>query len=280
MARWMTFVALAFVASAMCSHAQSPAPRPAFEVASVKRNFSGSDRAYLQATPGRLVITNVALKRLILSAYDVQDYQISGDPSWTASEQYDIQATAEGKASVQEMEGPMLKALLEERFKLVLHRETRQLPIYELTIAKSGAKLQGVKEGGCTPYSADSPPPSTPAPGEVGPHYCGFSRPGVNGLNGTLEGTGVSITQLATVLSRQYSPSGLRRPIIDRTGLTGTFDFHLEWTPDQATVPQSDDATGPSIFTAVQEQLGLKLEPAKGPVEVLVIDHVERPSEN
>jgi uncharacterized protein (TIGR03435 family) len=96
----------------------------------------------------------------------------------------------------------------------------------------------------------------------------------------TLEGTGVGISQLATLLSRQYTPSGLRRPIIDRTGLTGTFDFHLEWTPDQVTGPQSDDATGPSIFTAIQEQLGLKLESARGPVEVFDIDHVERPSEN
>jgi len=214
--RSIVLVALLAVAlNAPPGRAQSPAPRRAFEVASVKRNVSGSDKAYLQATPGRLVITNIPLKRLILVAYDLQDYQISGDPSWIASEYYDIQATGDGKASVREMEGPMLRALLEERFKLTLYRETRQLPIYELTIAKGGAKLQRAKEGGCTPYSVDSPPPSTPVPGEVQPHYCGFSRTG--------EGTGVSIPQLATVLSRQYSLSALRRPIIDRTGLTGTF---------------------------------------------------------
>jgi uncharacterized protein (TIGR03435 family) len=275
MAHCLTLAVLAFVVSlpgTPCADAQSPAPRPKFEVASVKHNISGSDKAYLQATPGRLAITNVTLKRLILNAWDLQDYQLYGDPSWIASEHYDIQARPEGNPSVQQMEGPMLQALLEVRFKLVIHRETRQLPVYELTIARGGAKLQRAKEGGCTPYPADSPPPSTAAPGEVRPRYCGFSRTG--------EATGVSIPQLATVLSRQYIPSGLHRPIVDRTGLTGTFDFHLEWTPDLATVPQSDDAAGPSIFTALQEQLGLKLESAKGPVEVLVIDHVEPLSEN
>lgn len=126
-------IALAVLAFVAGLQAQlTPGPQAHFEVASVKHNVSGSEKAYLQVTPGRLTITNVALKRLVLNAYDLKDYQISGDPSWIASEHYDIRATAEGNPSVKQMEGPMLHALLEDRFRLTFHRETRQLPVYEL----------------------------------------------------------------------------------------------------------------------------------------------------
>ena len=268
MAHRLTLAVLAFVVALL------NAQRPQFEVASVKHNISGSDKAYLKATPGRLAMTNISLKRLILNAYDLEDYQISGDPSWIASEHYDIQATAEGNPSVRQMEGPMLPALLEDRFQLTFHRVTRQLPVYELTIAKGGVKLHEAKEGACTPYSVDAPPPPLPHS-----NWCGLAGT-EDRLNGALDRTGVSIPQLATRLSRQYVPSGLRRPIIDKSGLTRTFNFHLEWTIDQATSALPDEATGPSILTATQEQLGLKLESAKGPVEVMVIDHVEPPSGN
>src|SRR5260370_24346372 len=129
------------------------------------------------------------------------------------------------------MEGAMLQTLLADRFKLMHHRETRQLPVYELTVAKGGVKLQRTREGGCTPYPVDSPPPPTPAPGAPRPRFCGFPRFGVDGLNRTVEGAGVSIAVLAVSLSR----SELHRTIIDRTGITGTFDVNLKWMIDGAT---------------------------------------------
>jgi uncharacterized protein (TIGR03435 family) len=229
-------------------------------------------------------MTNLTLRRLILNAYGVQDHQLSGDPPWAASEHYDIQATAAGNTSVQQMEGPMLQVLLEERFKLMLHRETRQLPVYELAPGKDGAKLQPSKEGSCTTYSVDSAPPPAPAPGQPNGNFCGLHLT-VNGLNRTLDGKGVTMAAFATNLSRTYT-SELGRNVIDRTGLTGTFDVHLKWTIDPLTVPAAGgaaappDPAGPSLFAALQDQLGLRLESAKGPVEVLVVDHVEKPSAN
>jgi uncharacterized protein (TIGR03435 family) len=150
--------------------------------------------------------------------------------------------------------------------------------VYELTVEKSGVKMQPSKEGSCTPYSVDSPPP--PASGAAHPTYCDFPHLGGDQLNRTLDGAGVSVAKLAGSLSR----FGLDRPVIDKTGLTGGFDLHLKWAVDEsagATVPvAADDAMGSSIFTALKEQLGLKLEPVKAPIEILVIDHAEQPSAN
>jgi uncharacterized protein (TIGR03435 family) len=274
------------VGSAAVALSQTPSPtaHPSFEVASIKPNSSGGNAAYIQPLPGgRLVMKNFAVLQLILSAYGVQSYQISGDPPWISTDHYDIQAKSEGNVSVQQMEGPMLQALLEDRFKLMFHRETRQLPVYELTVAKGGIKLERSKEGSCIPYSVDALPPSAPAPGAPRLNYCGYPRSGVEGLNRTLDGVGVGMTVLANRLSPNYAAQ-LRRMVIDGTGLKGTFDVHLKWTVDAAAGGVgpgiSDDSPAPSIFTALQEQLGLKLESAKGPVEVLVIDHVEKPSAN
>jgi uncharacterized protein (TIGR03435 family) len=262
---------------ALGSAAIALSQNPAFEVASIKPNSSGGNGAYIEPLPGgRLVMTNFSVLQLILSAYSIQSYQISGDPPWISTDHYDIQAKSEGDASVQQMEGPMVQALLEDRFKLVLHRETRQLPVYELTVAKGGVKLERSKDGSCVPYSMDAPPPPRIAPGEPRPNFCGYPRSGVDGLNRTLDGAGVGMTVLANRLSLNYATQ-LGRTVIDRTGLTGTFDLHLKWAVDSGI---KDDPTDPSIFTALQEQLGLKLESAKGPVEVLVIDHVEKPSAN
>lgn len=261
----------------------SPA-RTGFEVASVKQNTGSDGRALLQAVQGRLIMKNIALRRLILIAYDLQDYQLSGAPPWTDSEHYDIQAKADGNPSVREMEGPMLQVLLEDRFKLTIHRESRQLPVYELAVGKNGAKLPPSKEGGCTPYSVDSPPPASAA-GEPRQNFCGFQRTPGDGVNRTLDGKGITMVALAATLSRTYV-SVLGRNVIDATGLTGAYDVHLKWAIDSVSAPAgpnttpASDVTGPSIFTALREQLGLKLESAKGPVEVLVIDHIERPSPN
>ena len=149
--------------------------RHGFDVASVRPTVSADGRALFQATPGRLAMSNLALRRLILIAYDIQDYQLIGNPSWIDSEHYDIQARADGNPTVQQMEGPMLQALLEERFKLLLHRETRQLSVYKLSVGKSGAKMQTSQEGNCTPYVLDAPPPTT-KPEESRPIFCDFQR--------------------------------------------------------------------------------------------------------
>jgi uncharacterized protein (TIGR03435 family) len=257
--------------------AQSPTERPRFEVASIKLHPGIGNLVHIQPLPGgRLVVENFSLKFLIQTAYGADASQILGGPDWIGSDRYDIEAKAEGNASGKLMTGPMLQTLLEDRFKLSIHRETRQLPIYELTLAKSGVKMPPAKAGACIPFSMDSPPWPTPAPGEPRPIFCGFRGFGVEGLNRKLEMPGVTMTELASALSR----SELRRKIVDKTGLAGEFDVHLIWSLDTPSSADPSAAAGPSIFTAVQEQLGLKLESAKGPVEVLVIDHIERPSAN
>lgn len=174
----------------------------------------------------------------------------------------------------------MLQALLEERFHLKIHREIRQLPVYRLTVAKGGPKLQPSKDGSCIPRPVNSPPASTPASteGAPRPNFCGFHNVPDDGLNRALEGTGITTAALAETLSRNYV-SSLGKNIIDATGLSGAFDVHLRWAMDPLSSPTGPDA-GSSIFAALQDQLGLKLESAKASVEVLVIDHVEKPSAN
>jgi len=202
---------------------------------------------------------NLALRRMILIAWDLQDYQLAGDPAWVGSERYDVEAKANGGASVQQMEQPMLQALLQDRFRLQAHREKRQLPIYELVVAGGGAKLPRSREGSC----ADS---------------CGFHLT-TDGLNRTLDGKGVTMEMLAGNLSRTYN-SSLGRNVVDKTALSGAFDVHLAWTIDPLNADPAAELAAPSIRAALQEQLGLRLEAAKGAVEVLVIDHIEKPSAN
>ncbi len=248
--------------------AQPPPERPRFEVASIKLHPGIGNLVKIQPLPGgRLEVENFSLRHLMLFAYGVQDFQIQGAPDWTGSERYDIQAKADGGASGTLMTGGMLQTLLEDRFMLKFHRETKQLPVYELTVAKSGLKMQHSKAGSCIPFTLDSPPL---APSDPKRTFCGFNGFGVDGLNRKLEVFGITTTELVAALQR----SELRRTIIDKTGLSGTFDVHMTWALDDPSSP------GPSIFTAIQEQLGLKLESTKSAVEVLVVDHVEKPSAN
>src|SRR5262249_36787369 len=151
--------------SSLLGQTNSPGAMSMFEVASVKPSSSASDRSLVRAFPGRLLMENFAPRTLIVLAYGIADYQVVGGPSWIGSDRYDIQAKAEGDATVQQMEGPMLEALLVERFKLAFHRETQQLSVYELTRARGNAKLLSTKEGSCTIYSLDAPPPRASAPG-------------------------------------------------------------------------------------------------------------------
>jgi uncharacterized protein (TIGR03435 family) len=274
--------------------AQSPANSPAFEVASIKANTSGERRVGIGIQPGgRFTATNVPLRVLIRNAYQVQDTQLVGGPDWIDSARFDIAAKAEGDVPPTPPGGPpgpmqlMLRTLLVERFKLAVHHETRELPVYALVFARSDGKLGPQLH----PASVDcealratgrdrGAPPPFPQPGER--PTCGM-RLGP----GQMAGGGYPLSQLATTLS-----SFVQRVVVDRTGLAGNFDFDLTWSPDQfqgggplgplpgSERPVGSDSSAPSIFTALEEQLGLKLASQKGPVDVLVIDRVERPTED
>jgi bla regulator protein blaR1 len=257
-----------------------------YEVASVKPDKSGDMRFKVMNSPDSLT-ANTTLQMLIRLAYSVEDNQISGAPNWVNSDRYDVEAkmdsatadevrklSEEQEKSVREH---MLQALLVDRFKLTIHRETKELPIYSLVVAKNGSKLEESKPGEPDKRGFKTPD-GRPA---VGGH---FVRMGM----GQLDGHSLGMTDIARLLSQQ-----LGRTVVDKTGLTANYDFTLKWTPEEGQGPafrgpEGSPGTGstpapesgPSIFTAVQEQLGLKLESQKGPVEILVIDHVEKPSEN
>jgi uncharacterized protein (TIGR03435 family) len=230
------------------------APAPAFEAASIKQHVfagTGGGRLGLSISGSRVTVSTITLNRLISLAYDVKTYQLSGGPSWAgdASTAFDIEARADGTPSADQVH-VMLQTLLAGRFHLKLHREMKDLPVYDLVVAKNGPKMK------------ESAADATASVGVQG---------GATGSR-QLTYTKVSMAELATGLA-----SGAGRPVIDKTGLTGSYSFSLEWTLDGT---PADVATGPSLFTAVEEQLGLKLEPAKAPTEMLVIDHAEKPTEN
>lgn len=285
------------------------ADRPKFEVASIKLDKTCDGRVGHDTppvvSPGRLQMKCLSLERLIQFAYvsfangvrfSRQVLEITGGPSWIRSDQYDLAAKADGSPSggalgnprVAQMSGPMLQTLLEDRFQLKIHRATRQGAVYTLTIAKNGPKLEPAKGGGCTPRDLDHMPPSF-ALGQPRPIFCDEVMIGGDRRGLMLEGHGMTMAEFAHGLVEGVL---LDRPVIDKTGFTGVFDFHLRCAPadsgdgggkgggraNAGAAPPVD--TEPSIFEALEKQLGLKLVAEKGPVEFLVIDHVERPSEN
>jgi uncharacterized protein (TIGR03435 family) len=239
-----------------------PSSRPQFEVASVKRNLSGSQAIRFGGTTGRYTATNASLRLLIQRAYQVEDFQISGEPSWINSENYDIEATTNPETSRQDMTGPMLQALLEDRFKLAVHGETKDSAVYFLTPVKTGLKLT---VGSCLTREPNTPVPA----GRRQFDYCGYFGIGDNNLRAT----STRMETFANVLSMI-----MKRKVLDKTGYTNEFDAILKWTPDLSATTNAD--ASPSIFTALEEQLGLKLESGRAPIDILVIDHVEHPSEN
>jgi len=263
---------------------------PRFEVASVKQNTSNPGFMMVRPHGGGLTTENAPLRLLMQNAYGVQAFQISGGPSWIQSDGYNIEAKGDGKASHAQIL-LMLRSLLEDRFQLKVHRETKELPVYALTVAKGGLKLQQPKDGSCTPLDPNADlPPLRAGRGQPAPPACG--RVGVSGqpFGVRMQGGKVAMPEFIRMLSMV-----LGRPVVDRTGFAETFDLRLDFTPDEAVAglpravgasdpgsaaPAADPTTPPTIFAAIQEQLGLKLESTKGPVEVLVIDHVERPSQN
>ncbi|HWE51354.1 MAG TPA: TIGR03435 family protein [Bryobacteraceae bacterium] len=266
---------------------QTPTPAPAaFDVASIKPAAPGQRGRMIRSMQGgRLSVNNMPIKELIQLAYKVQPFQIAGGPSWLGSDSWDIVAKPDSDPGPNQIP-QMLQGLLSDRFGLKFHKETRELPVYALVAAKAGEKTPGLvefKDENCTPLDPTKPPPPMPALGQqtAGKGPCGRIMMGIN----RLDASGQTIEQLASMLSRT-----LGRQVVDKSGLTARYDIHLEWTPDETQMGQMQlppdmpkptfDPSGPSIFTALQEQLGLKLESQKGQVEVFVIDHAEKPSDN
>ncbi len=228
--------------------------------------------------PGMFNTENTPVKMLIAQAYGVKDFQVLGGPGWINSDGYTITAKASGEGTPKERFEKMLlmlQGLLEDRFQLRFHRETKEMPVYTLTIAKAGLKLPPAN---CVQFD-DKNRPAPPAPGQPPVRFCNNIRGSRNGPNSVLDAYGISIFSLMGWLSNVTG-----RTIIDKTGFTGTFDAKFEYatglpqaSPDGAAAVEN---TAPSLFTVLQEQLGLKLESERGPVEVLVLDRVERPTEN
>jgi uncharacterized protein (TIGR03435 family) len=261
-------------------------PRLAFEVTSIKPNTIVSEMVKLgPPVGGRFTATNVNLKMLVMRAWKVKNFEISGGPGWIDSDRYDVAATAAESNIAEDQFKAMLQALIRDRFRFAAHRESREMPIYALSAVRNGSKLPE-STGNCVVALPNSPPPPPPAPGQPPPVLCGgFLMDGSR-----LEGRKISMAQLTSALSNM-----LGRSVIDKTGYNGIFDVHLEFTPEGIAPlggggfgspggPAADaggpDSPGPSIFTAIQQQLGLRLESAKGPVEILVIDHAEKPDAN
>ena len=247
---------------------QPPADGPEFEVASIKLNKDDTGGS-LARTPGGLTARNAEFIRLIERAFQTRQVDISRVPDPIRLARFDIIAKASGKISGDGY-WAMLRRLLEDRFQLAYHRETRDVPLYALGFRKTGAEL-----GPKINRSADPNCPVNPSASD----FCG-----VQVRLGMLHGQRVSMPRIAQELTVFAG-----RPVQDQTGLAGAFDFQLTWTPDPFRSEDGKpkflngepiDTSGPSLFTAIQEQLGLKLEPRKGPVEFLVIDHAEQPTEN
>lgn len=263
--------------------AQSPAGTGTaltFDVASVKPNRSADPGGSFSARPGgRLEVRNNTLRNMVRNAYQLQDFQIVGGPDWLRNDRFDVTANAPTQNPTMQEFMAMAQALLADRFKLVVHRETRDVPIYALALARSDGRLGARLTRSTTDCAALAAvarrggPPPAPNP-NVRPSC------GTRSLPGRILAGGVTMADLARNLSIFAG-----RPTVDQTRLAGAFDLELEFTPDQlppdSTLPAGNPRPpldGGSLFTAVQEQLGLKLESQRGPVEVLVIDSAQQPS--
>lgn len=262
---------------------QVPVPTsdlPSFDVASVKQNRSGEFfGSFGYEAGGQLVVVNNSVRTLIRSAYSLQSYQILGGPEWMNSDRYDVSARAAGNPSEEQLK-LMLRRLLDERFKLIARRETREIPIYALVVAGPGPPVGPDlrrARADCMAIAADAEKrgiaPQLPQPQGNRPACGTRSAPGL------MMGTGVSMADVARNLA---GPAG--RMVVDKTGLTGAWDLDLKYVLDQPPPPVPGlppaETDGPSLFTALQEQLGLKLESQVAPVDVLTIVSIERPSEN
>jgi uncharacterized protein (TIGR03435 family) len=263
------------VALPLCAQGAAPSTPPAYDVVAIKPHDPSDGSTRIITQPDGYTASNVGLKLLIQIAYKLQTPDlISGLPAWANSARFDIQAKMDedvvatlNKTRKEEQDtqrSAMLQLLLADRFQLKVHHETKDLPIYSLTIAKGGFKFK----------PAD--PNNTYANGHKGPD--GVSHGGSMWMrDGQMTTQGVPLSVFASWLSQT-----LHRQVADNTGLPGNYDMTLRWSSDEVASVQQDPTTtsAPSIFTALQEQLGLKLESTKGPVDTIVIDHIEKPSAN
>ncbi|MGC1421041.1 MAG: TIGR03435 family protein [Terracidiphilus sp.] len=257
-------VLLALPLLAACAlAAQMPQPSPAFEVATIKpvESTPRSPRYIVMEGPHRFVEKDYTLKLLIAAAYNLNPKAVSGGPPWIESDHYDILALTPGQVQPShDQQMAMLRTLLAERFKLSWHHEPKVFSIYALEIAKGGSKLK--------PSTA----PATDQPALISTVYPQrILMPARN----------ASMADFVSVLQRAV----LDRPVVDKTGLTGRYDFNLEWAPDESQFGDDvgaapSDTPVPPFFTAIQQQLGLRLEATRGPIQTVVVDHAERPSAN
>jgi uncharacterized protein (TIGR03435 family) len=244
------------LSAALCLYAQAPA----FEAASIKPSAPETQGSGINISAARIHIINSSLKFCVEMAYDVKEFQVTGGPGWTGSERYDIDAVA-GAPFHDGSFRAMLQTLLAERFGLATHRETQERSGYALVVTRGGAKLQ--------------------PPGEDPSILFGRTPSG----DATLKGATLTMAQLATALARRLGST-----VLDQTGIEGRYNVSLQWTPDPtveqmmtkggAPAPSTDAVSGPSIFAALEETLGLKLEARKVPVEIIVIDRANRPTGN
>jgi len=281
--RSVSMIATVAVASVLIQ-AQSPKTTeqavPAFDVAAIKANTSGEPEFGSYVEPGgRYTAKNVTLRTLIKTGYGVHDSQIVGGPSWMDSDRWDVTAKAEGYEKVpspafRDTARLMVRPLLADRFKLSLRHEARELPVYALVVVKAngefGPQFRRNDEHECGGPAAPLEPvegakePAVPLP-------CGADmfRPG------HLAARAMTLNNILVALARF---SSIDRVVVDRTGLIGKFDWEIQWMPEALSVGPATASEGPSVFQAFRDQAGLKLEPRKELVDVLVVDHVERPT--
>jgi uncharacterized protein (TIGR03435 family) len=265
--------------------------RPTFEVAAIRRCGNTERGGSLSASPGRLSVPCFGILRLIQDAYQLYtdgkpDFLIQGRTApvegiadQMLSYRYSIDAKSESPQTVAMMRGPMMQRLLEDRFHVKIHRDAREVPVYIMTVAKEDSKLKTATKSGCN--SADGADLTTLLKGTPGgKQWCGILSPPIkNGTHYVLDERSISLTSFSKI----FNVRGL--PVIDRTGLTGTFDIHLEWEfspPDPALSETGGTTESPdtSIVSAFRKELGIELKPGIGPREYLVVDHLEQPSEN
>lgn len=259
----MLIAPISVVASGQAAISQ----RPSFEVASVRAHDPGDRKHFnnFQAYPdGRFTSDNCSLWMLLHYAFQIQPYQFAGGPDWIKSTGYDLNAKP-GEVHGFDDIPLMLQGVLEDRFQLKYHWETREQPVYNLVVTKPGKLRESV-------IKTDCPRPFSHPEGIPEDAPCGD----LENRSGYTKGYKLSSSEFAASLSWLLS-----KPVVDKTNLSGHYDVELRWTPESAAIrPDASEQNAPDIFTAIQEQLGLKLQAAKGPVRVFVIDHVEKPSDN
>jgi uncharacterized protein (TIGR03435 family) len=255
--------------------AQAP-KEAAFDVAAIKPSADTQAFSFSMVQPGgRYIGQNMSLRLLIKTAYGVHDSQIVNGPSWIDSERWDINAKAEGykdATTFRDQARLMVRPLLADRFKLVMHHEQRELPVYALVLAKTNGEF-GPNFRRNDEHECDKPtPPIAPVEGAPEPVYpmpCG-----ADGFNPRhLGARAMTLNYMLIGLAR----TSIDRAVVDHTGLTGKFDWEVQWVPDDLRVDGTTRLEGPSIFEAFRQQLGIRLEPTRDRVDVLVIDRAERP---